>query len=125
MQKGASKLTIVLVSVIVVLSGILIYGIYTGIKVKAEFANLNSQISNLVSEKNSLTFQLDELQGKYDLLKDDVFELEKSCITENACKGHFPNVRWYCNNAGDEVSNYSHICVCDNLCNLNATTIYS
>jgi len=125
MQKSVSKLTIVLVSIIIILSGILIYGVYTGVQVKKEFANLNSQISNLVAEKNDLTSQLDSLQKNYDLLKDDVFALEKSCISENACKGHFPNVRWYCNNVGDAVSDPSHICVCDNLCNLNATAISS
>lgn len=121
MQKGTSKLTIVLISVIVVLTAILIYGIYTGFKVKAEIANLNSQINNLVNEKNNLTSQLDDLLVKYDLLKDDVFNLERSCISENVCRGHFPFIRWNCNNVGDEVPDYSHVCVCDNSCNLSIT----
>jgi predicted nuclease with TOPRIM domain len=123
MKKEGSKLVPILIIIIVILAGILIYGVYTGMKVKEEFRNLNSQISNLVSEKNNLTSQLDSLQGKYNLLKDDVFEMKKSCLSENACKGRFPGVRWYCNNVGDEVSNYSHICVCDNACNLNVTAI--
>jgi len=123
MKKEENKLTIVLISIIVVLVLILGYGFYTGIKVQEEIRNLNSQITNLVSEKNNLTSQLDDLQSRYNLLKDDVFELEKSCITENACKGRFPGVRWYCNNVGDEVSDYSHICVCDSSCVFNIITI--
>ena len=127
MKKVGSKLTIILVSVIILLSLILIYGFYTGFRVKEELANLNSQITNLVAEKNNVTFQLDSLQKNYNLLKDDVFELEKSCLSENACKGRFPNIRWYCNNVGDEIINpshiASHICFCDNQCNLNATAI--
>lgn len=123
MKKEASKLIIILFSVIIVLSGILAYGFYTGIKVQEEIGNLNSQISNLVSEKNNLTSQLDDLQSKYNLLKDDVFNLEKSCLTENACKGRFPNVRWYCNNVGDEVSDPSHVCICDNACTLSVILI--
>jgi cell division protein FtsB len=122
MEKG-NKTAIILISIIILLGIVLIYGAYTGFKVKAEINNLNFQISQLVSEKNSLTSDLDALQKKYDLLKDDVFQLKKSCLTENACKGHFPGVRWYCNNIGDEVNNPSHTCVCDNSCNLNATSI--
>jgi cell division protein FtsB len=123
MQKRGSKLTIILISVIIILSLILIYGVYTGMKVKEEFRNLNSQISNLVAEKNSITQELDTLQAKYELLQDDVFEMKKSCLSENACKGRFPGVRWYCNNVGDEVPNYSHTCVCDNACNLIITAV--
>jgi len=124
MQKSVSKLTIVLISIIIILLGVLGYGVYTGFRVKAELANLNSQIRNLVDEKNDLTSQLDLLQKNYNLLKDDVFELEKSCLSENACRGHFPNVRWYCNNVGDETNvNPSHVCICDSACSLNITEI--
>jgi hypothetical protein len=123
MKKRGNKLIIILISVIILLLLILGYGVYTGIKVKSEFANLNSQINNLVGEKNAITSELNALQGKYNLLQEDVFQMKKSCLSENACKNRFPNVRWYCNNAGDEVSDYSHICVCDNQCNLNATEI--
>jgi hypothetical protein len=123
MKKGVSKLTIALISVIIVLLGILAYGVYTGMKVKAELINLNSQISTLVNEKNELTSKVDSLQQKDDLLLQDVAKIYKTCMNENACKGRYPNISWYCNNVGDEVSDPSHICVCDSSCNLNATAI--
>jgi len=122
MKKVGSKLTIILVSVIILLSLILIYGVYTGFRVKEELANLNSQITNLIAEKNDVTFQLDSLQKNYDLLKDDVARIYKTCITENVCKGRYPNVSWNCNNVGDEAyTNPSHVCFCSSSCQLNAT----
>lgn len=120
----------ILISVIVVLSIILIYGIYTGFKVKAELNNLNNQIvqltddkTNLINERNSLQTKVSNLESKNNLLTQDVAKIYKTCITENACKGHYPSVSWYCNNVGDEVADYSHICVCDSACNLNATQV--
>jgi cell division protein FtsB len=120
----------ILISVIVVLSIILIYGVYTGFKVKAELISLNSQIIQLTDdkikltdEKNSLQTKISDLDSKYNLLEKDVQKIYKTCLKENACKGRFPSVSWYCNNVGDEVADYSHICVCDSSCNLNATEI--
>ena len=111
MQKSVSKLTIFLILVVVILSGILAYGVYTGIKVKEELINLNSQINRLNEEK-------DVLQKKYDLMVGDVAEIYKTCMKENVCKGRYPNVSWYCNNVGDETGNPSHTCICDSSCNL-------
>ncbi len=70
MKKG-NVITIILISVIIVLVAILGYGVYTGVKVRAEINSLNSQINQLVSEKNSLTSDLDSLQKRYDLLEKD------------------------------------------------------
>lgn len=108
---------IILASVIFVLCCILAYGVYTGFKVKAEINRLNNLNQDLSSK-------LDTLQGKYNLLTQDVASIYKTCMNNNACKGRYPGVSWYCNNIGDEVSNPSHICVCDSSCNLNATQIY-
>jgi len=121
MKKSGNVSTIILISIIVILLVILGYGVYTGFKVKYKIADLNFQIDNLVKERTNLTSQLNDLLVKYDMLKDDVFELEKSCINENACRGHFPFIRWNCNNVGDEVVDYSHVCVCDSECNLSIT----
>ncbi|MFA5953842.1 MAG: hypothetical protein WC812_04580 [Candidatus Pacearchaeota archaeon] len=92
--------------------------------------NLNREINSLMndktilsSEKESLQSNISDLQLKYNLLEQDVAEIYKSCMTQNVCKGRFPGVSWYCNNVGDEVSDYSHICICDSSCNLNATKI--
>lgn len=115
MKKG-NTLTIILISIIIVLVAILGYGVYAGVKVKAEINKLNAEKENLTSQLNTLTI-------KYGMLQDDVFELKKSCITQNACWGHFPGVRWNCNNVGDEVNDPSHICVCSDACTLTATPI--
>jgi len=123
MEKGRNKLIIILVSIIILLATILGYGVYTGFKVKTEINFLNNQVTELTAERDNLSSQLDELLVKYNMLKDDVFQLKKSCITKNACEGHFPGVRWNCNNVGDEVNDPSHICVCDDNCNMNATAI--
>lgn len=125
MKKGVSKLAIILISVIVILLGILAYGVYTGVRVKAEINSLQSEKNQLVLEREDLRIELDSLRGEYNLLKDDVAKIYKTCIRENVCKGHFPLVSWYCNNAGDEAdySIASHICFCDNRCDLNATEI--
>lgn len=109
-------LVIVLVSIIIILCCILAYGVYTGFKVKAEINKLNS-------ENQNLTLQLKSLQDDYDLLIDDVAEIYKTCLTENACKGRYPGISWYCNNVGDEVDDPSHVCVCDSSCSLSAKEI--
>lgn len=116
MKEMNKTLIIILISVIVILGCVLAYEIYTGIQIKEENNQLTIQNQNLTS-------QLDKLQKGYDLLKDDVAEIYKTCITQNICKGHYPGVRWYCNNVGDEVSDPSHICVCDSSCSLVATQI--
>jgi len=124
MKEKAKILIIMLVSIIFVLCCILGYGVYTGFKVKAEINRLNEENNQLNMEKQDLTSQLDLLQKKYDLLEEDVRKIYKGCITENACKGHYPSVSWYCNNVGDEIiNNPSHVCVCDSSCNLKATQI--
>jgi hypothetical protein len=123
MKKGANKLTIILVSTIIILLLILSYGVYTGFKVKKEIGRLNSEIVQLTEEKKTINDELGDLQSKYNLLKDDVFTMKKSCLTENACKGRFPGARWYCNVDGDEVNNPSHICVCGDDCKLSAMQI--
>ncbi len=121
MKKSVNKLAIILIFVIVILLGILSYGVYTGFKARNAINSLQTQVQQLTADRDSLSSQLNALLVKYDMLKDDVFQLKKSCLTENACKGHFPGIRWNCNNVGDEVNDPSHICTCDDKCNLNAT----
>ncbi len=115
-MKRGSTTTIILISIIVILLAVLGYGIYSGAKAKAMINQLNA-------EKENLTSQLNDLIVKYGMLEDDVFQLKKSCITQNKCFGHFPGVRWNCNNIGDEVNDPSHVCVCSDACVLTATPI--
>lgn len=90
-------------------------------KGELKIVELTDDKTALLNEKENLQTKISDLELKYDLLKQDVAKIYKTCLTENACKGHYPGVSWYCNNVGDEVSDYSHICVCDSACNLNAT----
>ena len=119
----SKTLIIILISVIVILLAILIYGVYTGFKVKSIINSMQTEINQLNQDKTDLNSQLDFLHNKYNLLEQDVAKIYKGCIKENVCKGHYPGVSWYCNNVGDEASDYSHTCVCDSGCNLNATEI--
>jgi cell division protein FtsL len=129
-KSSKSILVTILIIIIVILAIILGYCIYAGYKLKAEISSLNNQLSqlseeknNLVSERDNLRTDFDNLQKKYDMLNQDVQKIYKSCFRENACKGRFPGVSWYCNNVGDETDNPSHICVCDVSCDMNATQI--
>lgn len=125
MRKGVGKITIVLVSVIIILLAVLGYGLYTGMKVKGIINSFQIQVQQLTAERDSLRADISSLQNKYNLLEQDVAKIYKTCIKENACKGHFPSVSWYCNNVGDEAdySIASHVCICDSKCDLNATQI--
>ncbi len=124
-MKKRNPLIIILISVIIILLIILSYGVYTGIKVKAGIKSLQSEITQLTEERNNLSAQFNSLYDKYNLLEQDVAKIYKTCIKDNICKGHFPSVSWYCNNVGDEAeySIASHICFCDDKCDLNITAI--
>jgi cell division protein FtsB len=129
-KERKSIIVTILISVIVILVLILGYGVYSGFKVKAaieELNNMNSQLNaenqQLKTDFNSLHDEKDILQKKYDMLYQDVQNIYKSCITQNACKGRFPGVSWFCNNVGDEVSDPSHTCICDSSCNLKTTQL--
>jgi hypothetical protein len=95
------------------------------INLLSERGELKGEIGLLRTEKNLATDNFGQCQNEKQLintelsmLKDDLLELSKSCITENACKTHFPNIRWICNVNGDAVANGDKICYCDTNCNL-------
>lgn len=124
MGKGGSKLTIILVSVIVILAGTLVYGVYTGFKVKAELGRLNGEITDLTTEKNDMMTKMSECEDKYHLMEMDISKIYKTCPYENACKGRFPGISWYCNDKGDyspDNANAPYICVCDADCKITLT----
>lgn len=108
-MKKVNTTVIILLVIIFILVAILGYGVYTGVRVKSAINSLQSQINQLTEER-------DELQRKYSLLQDDVFQLEKSCLTENVCKNQFPWIRYNCNDLGEAHSDGTKICRCDNNC---------
>jgi outer membrane murein-binding lipoprotein Lpp len=94
-------------------------------KLSSQVSALNNDKSQLIEERDSLRSNLTALQSKTKMLEEDVAQIYKGCINNNACKGHYPGVRWLCNNVGDlaDSNTASHICVCDASCQLNATAI--
>lgn len=123
-MKKESLIIGVLVIVLIGL-GILAFVFYNkNIHLGDEKNLLSSEKEQAISEREQCLadkkIALDELQ----MMQEDVAKIYKGCITDNACKGHYPGVRWNCNNVGDETNvNPSHICVCDSSCSLNATAI--
>jgi cell division protein FtsB len=134
-KKRGSKLVTILISLIVILVIFIGYFIYTGIQVKKNVAFLETELSildesnqdlienndNLETENQNLMSKLDTFQIKYDMLKEDVEKIYKSCMPGNACQGRFPGISWNCNNVGDETDDPSHICICDVSCKFKAT----
>jgi len=93
-------------------------------QLEADRAQLSSDKEKILNERELCRTEVQNLNSKLSLLQEDVNRIYKSCITNNVCKGHYPGVRWNCNNVGDTAeTNPSHICVCDSSCNLNATEI--
>ena len=93
------------------------------IAVGIERDNFLQEKEELLDEREGLRSEIDSLNSELDLLKDDLLRMSKSCISEGICRGRFPNVSWYCNVVGDEVSDPSHICYCDSSCNIKITEI--
>ena len=88
-------------------------------------SSLNESKSQLIQERDLLKSNLTDIRSEMQMLQEDVSAIYKGCYHDNACKGHYPGVRWLCNNVGDQADNAtaSHICVCDSSCQLNATAI--
>jgi outer membrane murein-binding lipoprotein Lpp len=130
------NLTIVLAVLIILLTGVVIFAgiMYNKTtllnseidKLNSQVSGLNDDKSRLVEERDSLRSNLTALQSKTQMLEEDVTALySKTCHLDNACKGHYPGIRWLCNNVGDLADNNtaSHTCMCDVSCQLNATEI--
>jgi len=84
---------------------------------------LTSENAILTTDKENLLDKVASKDSQLSMLQSDVESIYKSCVTQNACRGRYPNVSWLCNNVGDEASNPSHTCVCDSSCNLKTTQL--
>lgn len=120
-EKVIIVVLILLAVVISVLAGVL----YSkNIKLNADYGALTVEKNIAVEDVEKCRGDLQNMDLKLNMLQEDVNKIYRTCINENACKGHYPGVRWNCNNVGDETNiNPSHICVCDSGCNLNATQV--
>lgn len=86
---------------------------------------LELSLDNVRELKNQAIADMEQCQtdkGKLDtelsMLNEDVAKIKMGCIKDNACKGHFSDIRWICNVEGDAMDNGDKICVCDANCNL-------
>ncbi len=93
------------------------------VEIKENLALLIEERDSLILEKELLKSDLNYANQRIGLLVEDVANIYKGCINEEPCKGHYPEVRWYCNVEGDEVSDPSHVCVCDASCQMSATQL--
>lgn len=94
-------------------------------QLEADRAQLNTDKENIIIEREQCRNDSQNLQSQLKMLQEDVNKIYKGCIADNICKGHYPGIRWTCNNVGDQATDAtaSHICVCDSTCQLNATAI--
>lgn len=95
-------------------------------KLNSEITRLNADNEKLNADKAQTLADNKNLRDELQLLNEDVAAIYKTCITQNACKGHYPGIRWYCNNIGDAVQDIamaSHLCECDSACELKTTIV--
>ena len=121
-----SRLIIIILVVLLIAVGIfLVVNILKINKLNNENNQLRIEKSQVESDRDKYLADNKELRDQMQMLQQDVEKIYKSCITQNACKGHFPGIRWSCNNVGDAVNGdmASHVCVCDSSCNLVATQV--
>lgn len=126
------SIVIIILSVLLITAtAILIFGYFKGKELVNIINQLEQDRAKISKEKEDVISQFEqcrtntqELNSKLSMLQEDVAKIYKTCFTQNACKGRFPNIRWNCNNVGDEANiNPSHICYCDSFCNLIITEI--
>jgi hypothetical protein len=143
-MKKNSILLIILSILLLISLSIMILGYFRGKELVNVIKDLEKNNSITLNEKNSLSIQFERckqdnqslmielstlkenyqyLNSKLALLQEDISKIYKSCMTLDACKGKTPNIRWYCNNMGDEAENPTHICVCDSSCKLKISKI--
>jgi cell division protein FtsB len=98
------------------------------IQLKNERQILSDKIDELREGKNQAVADMEQCRTEKEkisaellMLNEDVAKIKSGCITENACKWHFPDIRWICNAQGDAVDNGDKICVCDSKCNLQVS----
>ena len=131
MERGKTIITVLIVVLVVILAfALFMYN--KNNQLKSENKALNSENQQLTSERDQLSNEktaiVNEreqcrnetyiLNSRLSMLEEDVFQLKKSCMSNNACQGHFPSIRWKCNIQGDAVNDGDKTCICDENCNL-------
>src|SRR4030043_992871 len=70
-------------------------------KLMQDIDRLSQEKEVLINEGENLKSKVGVLESELSILEEDVANIYKGCILQNACKGRYPNIRWYCNNVGD------------------------
>jgi len=131
-MKKSGIIIIVLSVLLVVVVGILIYGVSQGVKARniingleARNIQLEEDREQINRDKEDALSQLDECKdqelianNKYNMITQDWSKIQKSCMTDNVCRGKFAFMRYACNAQGDAVDDGDKICECDQNCQL-------
>jgi len=115
-------ITRVLIGIILVLFIVLVFLCIKQNKLSQEISDISAEKESIAQERDQILVEMSSVKDQLLILENDVRELEKSCIFDNACKGRFPGISWKCNNVGDlALENPSHICICNADCQLTLT----
>ena len=117
-MKRGQILTTILIILIILVSIVTIVVYNKNNQLISERDQLSREKVELINEREQLRSENQKMTSKLSMLQDDVFNLKKSCISDNICKGHFPSIRWKCNVQGDAVDNGDKVCFCNDNCNL-------
>jgi hypothetical protein len=114
---------LIIVTILICIFSGIVYS--KNVKLKKQNDALESILDNVRELKNEAVSDMEQCQIDKEMLaqelimlNEDVSKLKRGCIEDNACKGHFPDIRWVCNINGDAVNDGDRICVCDANCNL-------
>jgi hypothetical protein len=119
-------ISIIIISILLIASVSYLFVLYNkNTKLNQEYNLLNEEKNKAVNDMEQCKSDLDKKNSEYDLLLEDAKTSEKTCMTDNACKGRFSGISWKCNNVGDlaDENSASHICICSADCVLSATEI--
>ncbi|MFH0831986.1 MAG: hypothetical protein V1886_03950 [archaeon] len=79
---------------------------------------MDSQINKIADEKSILDSKISIANRKLSMLDEDLNQIIKGCIIRDACYGHRGSIRFICDETGKDSDSGSHICVCDDKCEL-------
>ncbi|MFA4960662.1 MAG: hypothetical protein WC548_03275 [Candidatus Pacearchaeota archaeon] len=128
-----SGVIIILSVLLVIVVGILIYGVFQGVRVKniineleARNVQLEEDRAKINEDRENVLSQLDECKdrelitnNKLNLIEQDWSKIQKSCpASSGICSGKFSFMRYTCNVGGDAVNDGDKICECDQNCKL-------
>lgn len=127
MEKKSIALIILIILLLVAIA-ILIFGYFQGTALMSRINQLERDRVQISNDKENVMAQLEQCRNqsqtdheKLNMIMQDWSNIQKSCITDNVCRGKFPFMRYKCNAQGDAVDNGDKTCECDTNCNLKVS----